>query len=534
MMNVRNKLFFSRAVLLCVLVGGVVMVSGVFAADLGSREGRQWRPYLEWSVANNTFAGNPFDLVATVTFVHSASGEKHTTEMFYDDGHTWRFRFTGTRPGQWAFTTSSADPELDGHRGTLAVAPNDHAYGFVTHAGNKWARPFGARGELRAFTPQYVMYDGPAAFYGKPKKIDGDIQTFLIEHGFTGFHVPVFCRWFDLEQERSKAISSSDPTPDRRTFEALELLISRVHAAGGVVHFWTWGDEQRNMTPVRWGINGQVDKRLQRYIAARLGPLPGWTMGHGFDLIEWVKVSELEVWRDSMHHHLGWSHLLGGRPAGPQQGTDHSAYRGWNRPLDYASYEHHRPTYEVYTAALEAFPDKPSFSEDRFRIRQSSRYASKDYSMETTRQGLWFANVTREDDVGHFPIAAFWAQLPDGYARVELPKDHRTPYAQAFRMRMGDGWGEDAYLARQPYFRKMPRMLVYETGVHFIDTFRFLAGEIERVYCALLRPPPQRLGRIPRLTTHLHVRLTGNQLAEPVTYDRMIIHDQNLALSGRE
>jgi predicted dehydrogenase len=57
-----------------------------------------------------------------------------------------------------------------------------------------------------------------------------------------------------------------------------------------------------------------------------------------------------------------------------------------------------------------------------------------------------------------------------------------TLHSLAFRMRMGDGWGEDAYLARQPYFRDYPRLLVYETGVHFIDTFRYLAGEVERVY----------------------------------------------------
>jgi predicted dehydrogenase len=52
-------------------------------------------------------------------------------------------------------------------------------------------------------------------------------------------------------------------------------------------------------------------------------------------------------------------------------------------------------------------------------------------------------------------------------------------------MRMGDGWGEDAYLGRQPYFRTMPRLLVYETGIHFIDTYRYLAGEIESVYADL-------------------------------------------------
>lgn len=56
-----------------------------------------------------------------------------------------------------------------------------------------------------------------------------------------------------------------------------------------------------------------------------------------------------------------------------------------------------------------------------------------------------------------------------------------------FRMRTGDGWGDDAYLARQPYFRTMRRLLVYETGVHFIDTFRYLAGEIDGVYCILRR-----------------------------------------------
>jgi kynurenine formamidase len=56
-----------------------------------------------------------------------------------------------------------------------------------------------------------------------------------------------------------------------------------------------------------------------------------------------------------------------------------------------------------------------------------------------------------------------------------------------FHSRPGDGWGEDAYLARQPYFRQMPRLLVHETGVHVIDTFRYLAGEIDEVSAVLRR-----------------------------------------------
>lgn len=54
-----------------------------------------------------------------------------------------------------------------------------------------------------------------------------------------------------------------------------------------------------------------------------------------------------------------------------------------------------------------------------------------------------------------------------------------------FRSRPGDGWPEDAYLDRQPYFREMPRFLIHETGVHFIDTFRYLAGDVRRCYCVL-------------------------------------------------
>jgi predicted dehydrogenase len=63
-------------------------------------------------------------------------------------------------------------------------------------------------------------------------------------------------------------------------------------------------------------------------------------------------------------------------------------------------------------------------------------------------------------------------------------------HSLTFRTRMGDGWGESAYMPRQPYFRDYPRMLVYETGVHFIDTFRFLAGDITRVTAWLRRLNP--------------------------------------------
>lgn len=60
----------------------------------------------------------------------------------------------------------------------------------------------------------------------------------------------------------------------------------------------------------------------------------------------------------------------------------------------------------------------------------------------------------------------------------------------SFRMRPGDGQGPNAYLNRQPYFQKMARFLIHETGIHFVDTFRFLMGEIRSVSADLRRLNP--------------------------------------------
>jgi predicted dehydrogenase len=64
------------------------------------------------------------------------------------------------------------------------------------------------------------------------------------------------------------------------------------------------------------------------------------------------------------------------------------------------------------------------------------------------------------------------------------------PYTATFRMRPGDGQGPSAYLDRQPYFQKMPRFLIHETGIHTIDVFRYLMGEITGVFAHLRRLNP--------------------------------------------
>ena len=63
-----------------------------------------------------------------------------------------------------------------------------------------------------------------------------------------------------------------------------------------------------------------------------------------------------------------------------------------------------------------------------------------------------------------------------------------------FAFRPGDGAGADAYLARQAYFREMERFLVHETGIHYIDTFRYLFGEPTAVWADLFQSNPAITG----------------------------------------
>ncbi|MEV8467257.1 Gfo/Idh/MocA family oxidoreductase [Fluviibacterium sp. DFM31] len=59
-----------------------------------------------------------------------------------------------------------------------------------------------------------------------------------------------------------------------------------------------------------------------------------------------------------------------------------------------------------------------------------------------------------------------------------------------FRLRPGDGQGPHAYLDRQPYFQQMNPFLIRETGVHWVDTFRYLLGEPVSVYADLRKVNP--------------------------------------------
>ena len=68
-----------------------------------------------------------------------------------------------------------------------------------------------------------------------------------------------------------------------------------------------------------------------------------------------------------------------------------------------------------------------------------------------------------------------------------------APVTYTFRTRKRDGAGPEPYTL-QPYFRQMPRLLLFETLVHHIDTARFLFGELESLYTRFRRVNPAIAG----------------------------------------
>jgi len=339
---------------------------------------------IEWTVANPTHDGNPFDLVATIAFTHRTSDRRHVTEMFYAGDGTWSFRFTGTAMGEWEFTTSSDDPDLDGHTGQISVGPNEDPSirGFLTHQGNKYAIQSGNDGHPEGYLLNVYMnqqdfeqqHEHSTRILGHPSRVKliDDYWQDTRDNGFDTYFFAVFYSWF-----RMGALSISDFTggtdpdldqPDPALFDALELAINHAHERGGRTHIWAWGDEGRRQTPNRLGdgFRGQRHQRLIRYIAARLGPLPGWTMNFGFDTIEMPNAeADCAWWAEQMNQRMGWPHILTSRGWDSDSFGAHS-YAGFGgNPYDLETTDKGPADYDEIREDLEAHPDKPGIYEER-------------------------------------------------------------------------------------------------------------------------------------------------------------------------
>lgn len=335
----------------------------------------------------------PFDVEATVTFSHVGSDARHTTRMFYASDDTWSFRFTATRSGAWRFATASPHEALDGWSGVVEVSPNPdpEAAGFLTTAGSRVAVPIDEDGTLAART-YHVYQNTPSKnslldYSTDPDELESEVAEILGEaeaHGMDALFVAMNNNWFAFGADAWQDHDSE--VPSLESFEVLETLILRAFERGLSVHIWAWGDEERGWTPIGvGGINGEAGRRLQRYIAARLGPLPGWTMSYGFDLNEWVAPAQVRSWWSYMHAHLGWPRLLMARESQADVSDPFFEFDLGAHPLDVVSSDE-RPEEDFFTNARTLLEREasPVLYERRFLHTRDGIW-----DLTTTRRAMW-------------------------------------------------------------------------------------------------------------------------------------------------
>ncbi len=377
---------------------------------------------VEWEEDVDIYQQNPFDVEAEVTFTHVESREQRRTFMYYKGADTWGFRFTGTRVGEWEYTTRSAEEDLDGISGRVFVAenPDPEAQGFLTNVGNQFAIQTGNEGELRGYV--FTVYMNLMGTFPAHEPSIYRGQRFLFEQlldeaqeqGFNTVFVPLNHSTLQLG-----AVSSADHTraePDLETFALLDRLLERARLRNMRIHFWLWGDEENQRTPVglEGGINGEVDTRLQRYIAARLGAVPGWTMTYGYNLLSWVTEFQVNQWAQTITERSFWPHLLFARgyASGALGGV---SYSSTNAPV--ATSFGGPLSYDEVLQDINSDVTRPHFYERRFTYE--SPLGEGTWTMDNTRRTLWWTMMAGG-------VGSFWGFRPDGPGPYPNPEQLAT------------------------------------------------------------------------------------------------------------
>ncbi len=83
----------------------------------------RWHP-VDLSFESSESYRNPFQDVELSAVFRGPGGETLTIPGFYNGGHVWKVRFSPTSTGEWTYTTSSKDPQLNSVTGSIICIAN--------------------------------------------------------------------------------------------------------------------------------------------------------------------------------------------------------------------------------------------------------------------------------------------------------------------------------------------------------------------------------------------------------------------------
>ena len=375
---------------------------------LPSMQGVVHEPFVEWRVEVADVDGsNPWDVEAFATFTRRGGGQAYRVPWFYTGDGWFAVRFTGPKVGVYDIETSSADvAALDGLSGevTIEVNPNPDAKGFLTIDGSAFAYYVGDGSETRRTlynvhqrhtnardptgweTVAHVPVDTDRPFDALAARIEEMLDQ-VDAHGMQALFLMIAHNSTSFPSAYDTQYRAGHETPDETTYEILEEVLQRAYARGLFVHFWLWADSEvgASSESLPGGINGWLDRRLNRYFVARLGAYPNWSMSLGYDLEEWIYEDEVREWGATMRSTSTLPRLYTAREHGTHQrygtldlGDDKLDVYGNDYRPDSGFFGHARDRFE------EVDDQMPVLYERRFLHTRDDVW-----DMTTTRRAIW-------------------------------------------------------------------------------------------------------------------------------------------------
>ena len=284
-----------------------VPVYGVFELTL-TATGSYADPYAQMPGDNTS----PGFVVGTFT---GPSAQTITIDGFWDGGSTWKLRMAPTEAGTWTYSTSSADPGLDGQKGSFtAVASGSR--GFI---GTDPGRPHlfvwsdGSPFPMRPTSMNVHAAKKGGGLYGYGGWFDdGTFQQMVDARAAQGFTAMnwgmILTKWGirngTQENEGGQPFANMDLANPLNPayFQAADDRVVYALSRGLIPQFGVvWPDT----LPSGWTT--ERGKRLWRYVIARYAAYNvTWNLfGEG---MEWGSDAVLEDWGDLTERHDPYGH----------------------------------------------------------------------------------------------------------------------------------------------------------------------------------------------------------------------------------
>ena len=265
----------------------------------------------------------------------------------------------------------------------------------LTNPAGYWRRPDGTR-----FVPALMM--APRLRHMTDEVMTQTIER-CIRNGFNGLHLYIQEDFFDFGATSFEDINTENINDE--CFVRLNTLAAKLSEKKLWLHFWLWGDVENKSHPsVIFGKNSPTEQSIYARLGLALNRQRNRTsIGYGWDANEFLNLIDVEMWRANMRLVFGNEFPLLIR-------TKKGEYNDF---FPVASLEHIRPTEEDLRRLNEQYPDKPKFSEDRWRATEHPDYDSERHGFNR--------NITEEEQLVilwnctfNGGIAGIYGKLPNG------------------------------------------------------------------------------------------------------------------------